>query len=125
MKSTCDDLRAEYRELADFCESLTPEQWRLRTDFYGWTPFDEIAHLCFFDETALKSATDPKAFEEDTAALSRRLDAGEEISAVARSVYGHLMEPSFFSTGGDGTTPWSMRWSSLIPRTGWPGTARP
>src|SRR5690606_24546034 len=57
---------------------------------YDWTPFDEIAHLCFFDEAALKSATDAQAFAADTAALNQRLAAGEEISAIARSVYGHL-----------------------------------
>jgi uncharacterized protein (TIGR03084 family) len=107
MKSTCDDLRAEYRELADFCERLTPEQWRLRTDFYDWTPFDEIAHLCFFDETALKSATNPAAFEQDTAALNRRLGSGEEISAIARSVYGHL-------DGADLVRHWRSRHDALV-----------
>lgn len=90
MQATCSDLLAEYRELADLCETLTPEQWQLSSDFYGWTPFDEVSHLCYFDETALKSATDPQAFVRDTAALEKRLAGGEEISAVARSVYGHL-----------------------------------
>jgi len=107
MKPTCDDLRAEYHELADFCDRLTPEQWRLRTDFYDWTPFDEVAHLCFFDETALKSATDPAAFEQDTATLNRRLGAGEEISAIARSVYGHL-------EGAELVRHWRSRHDTLV-----------
>ena len=67
MKQTSDDLRNEYRDLADLVRTLTPAQWRLRSDFYGWTPWDEIAHLCFFDETGLLSATDPDAFATDTA----------------------------------------------------------
>nr|MBF0684502.1 TIGR03084 family protein [Pseudomonas sp.] len=107
MKSTCDDLRAEYRELADMCEDLTPDQWQLRTAFYDWTPFDEISHLCFFDETALQSATDPQAFERDTAALSARLATGEEISAIARSVYGHL-------SGAELVQHWRTRHNALV-----------
>ena len=47
MKDTADDLRAEYRELAGLCRSLTPAQWRLKSDFYGWTPWDEVARLCY------------------------------------------------------------------------------
>jgi len=90
MKDTANDLRAEYRELADFCRTLAPAQWRLRSDFYGWTPWDEIAHLCYFDETATLSATDADAFARDTAALTAVLATGREISAIAREKYGHL-----------------------------------
>lgn len=90
MKDAADDLRAEYRELAELCRTLTPAQWRLKSDFHGWTPWDEIAHLCFFDETATLSATDVEAFARDTAALTAVLAAGREISAIAREKYGHL-----------------------------------
>ncbi|SCK25889.1 TIGR03084 family protein [Variovorax sp. HW608] len=90
MKDTATDLRAEYRELADLCRTLTPAQWRLQSAFYGWTPWDEVAHLCFFDETALLAATDAKAFARDTVALNAMLDTGKEISAIAREKYGHL-----------------------------------
>ncbi|MEJ8822584.1 maleylpyruvate isomerase N-terminal domain-containing protein [Variovorax humicola] len=51
MNDTIADLRAEYAGLADLARTLTPDQWRLPSKFYGWTPWDEIAHLCFFDET--------------------------------------------------------------------------
>jgi uncharacterized protein (TIGR03084 family) len=90
MKQTSDDLRNEYRDLADLVRTLTPAQWRLRSDFYGWTPWDEIAHLCFFDETGLLSATDSDAFAADTATLNATLATGKEISAIAREKYGHL-----------------------------------
>jgi uncharacterized protein (TIGR03084 family) len=90
MKDTAADLRAEYRELAGLCRSLTPAQWRLTSDFYGWTPWDEVAHLCYFDETATLSATDAEAFARDTAALTAVLATGREISAIAREKYGHL-----------------------------------
>ncbi|SEB08605.1 hypothetical protein [Variovorax sp. YR216] len=61
----------------------------LRSEFYGWTPWDEIAHLCIFDETALLAATDAEAFARDTAALNAVLETGKEISAIAREKYGH------------------------------------
>lgn len=90
MNDTSNDLRAEYRQLADLCRALTPEQWRLKSLFYGWTPWDEIAHLCFFDATGLLAATDADAFAQDTAALNAVLQTGKEISAIAREKYGHL-----------------------------------
>ncbi|HSV79843.1 MAG TPA: TIGR03084 family metal-binding protein [Ramlibacter sp.] len=90
MKEITADLLSEYRALADLCENLTPDQWGQRTDFHGWTPWDEIAHLLFFDETALQSATDPQRFERDREALTRELATGEEMSSIARRRFGHL-----------------------------------
>lgn len=90
MKALCDELRAEYAELADLVEPLSAEQWALRSKFYGWTPFDEIAHLLFFDERGLLAATDPDAFAADAAAIGRQISEGREISTIARECYGHL-----------------------------------
>jgi len=89
MKEIGADLLAEYRALADLCETLACGQWSGRTDFYGWTPWDEIAHLLFFDETALQALTDPARFEAGKAALNREL-AGEEMSAITRRRYARL-----------------------------------
>lgn len=97
MKTTIDDLRAEYAELADLARQLTPAQWAKRSAFYGWTPWDEIAHLCFFDETALLAATDADAFAQDTRALMTQLGSGREISAIAREKYGHLDGPQLLA----------------------------
>ena len=90
---TADDLQAEYNDLAGLAASLTPAQWRMPTSFYEWTPWDEVAHLCYFDETGLLAATDAEAFARNTAALEVRLAAGEEISAIARERFGHLDGP--------------------------------
>lgn len=90
MQATCRDLLDEYQALANLCETLTPAQWKLRSTFFGWTPWDEIAHLCYFDETALLSATDPAAFSRGMVELGARLASGEQISAVARATYGQL-----------------------------------
>ena len=88
MQETCRDLLAEYQTLADFCETLTPAQWQTRSRFFGWTPWDEIAHLCYFDETALQSATEPEVFIKGMKELGPKMAAGEPISAIARIQYG-------------------------------------
>jgi uncharacterized protein (TIGR03084 family) len=90
MQDTCNDLLAEYFELAELCATLTPSQWRFRSEFYDWTPWDEIAHLCYFDEAALQSVRDPERFAEDAALLNERVARGEKISALARETYGGL-----------------------------------
>ncbi len=90
MQQTTDDLHAEYAQLAELARTLTPAQWAERSAFYGWTPWDEIAHLCFFDETALLSATDAAAFAGNTAKLLAELATGREISAIAREKYARL-----------------------------------
>ena len=88
MQDTCHDLLEEYQALADFCDTLTPAQWQTRSTFFGWTPWDEIAHLCYFDETALQSATEPETFIKGMLQLNPKMAAGEPISVIARTQYG-------------------------------------
>ena len=90
MKDVCADLLAEYTELADLAETLTPQQWATKSVFYGWTPWDEIAHLCYFDETGLLAATDADPFARDAATMGKELAGGREISQLAREKYAHL-----------------------------------
>ncbi len=97
MNQTSQDLRDEYKQLADLCRTLTPEQWQLKSEFYNWTPWDEIAHLCFFDATGLLAVTDAEAFAQDTAALNTQLRKGREISAIARQKYNHLDGPALLA----------------------------
>jgi uncharacterized protein (TIGR03084 family) len=97
MKELCADLLAEYQQLADLCATLAPGQWHQPTGFYGWTPWDEVAHLLFFDETALQAASDAALFEADKASLARDFAAGEEISAMARRRFGHLEGPALLA----------------------------
>lgn len=90
MIKLCADLRAEYAALAALSASLSAAQWRLPTAFHGWTPWDEIAHICLLDEVGVLAATDASAFAMRAAELRARRAAGEEISAIARASYGHL-----------------------------------
>lgn len=94
MKTNCDDLLGEYRALADLCDTLTHAQWQTPTDFYGWTPWDEIAHLAYFDETALQAATDVAVFAAGKQALSQQLARGDEMSTVARQHFSGVDGPT-------------------------------
>ena len=100
------DMRDEYQALDALCKTLTPEQWRSRSAFYDWTPWDEVAHLCYFDETALQSVRDPEQFAIAARRLSERSARGEEISAIARDAYGHLDGPALLAH-------WRSRYESL------------
>ncbi|NEX63702.1 TIGR03084 family metal-binding protein [Noviherbaspirillum galbum] len=107
MKDLCADLLAEYDALAGLCATLTPEQWRRKTQFFGWTPWDEIAHLCYFDETGLLAATDGEAFAEDTRKLMAEQEGGKEISQIARERFGHLDGEQLLAR-------WSERYHDLV-----------
>src|SRR5512140_1722401 len=104
---TAADLLAEYRDLDSLCATLTPQQWQLRSEFYGWTPWDEIAHLCYFDETSLQSVGEPERFAREAALLGERTARGEEISAIARSSFGHLDGPALLAL-------WRSRYQALV-----------
>jgi uncharacterized protein (TIGR03084 family) len=93
----CADLLAEYDALASLLEGITPAQWRQPTAFFGWTPWDEVAHLCLLDGVALAAATDAAQFEQQAAALRARRAQGLEISAIARADLGHLDGPALLA----------------------------
>jgi len=107
MQEITADLRAEYRALADLCATLTPAQWALRTDFHGWTPWDEIAHLLYFDETALQACTAPAAFEAGKQVLWAEQGGGFEISAVQRRAFAGLDGPALLAR-------WRTRFEALV-----------
>lgn len=64
MDKICRDLDAEYRELDDVVSKLDRTAWFRKTPFYGWTIFDEVAHIAFFDREALLSVNEPDRFRE-------------------------------------------------------------
>jgi uncharacterized protein (TIGR03084 family) len=97
MQNICQDLLDEYQALAALCDTLTSNEWLQPTAFYGWSAWDEIAHLCYFDETGLQSATDAEGFNQAALPLAKRLYAGEPISAIARERYAHLDGPALLA----------------------------
>lgn len=106
MRAFCDDLEDEHAELAALCATLRAAQWRVKTGFYGWTPWDEIAHLLYFDEAALRSVTEPQRFAVEAVTLRAEMDAGRPVSAIARERYGHLEGPGLLAA-------WRERFGAL------------
>jgi uncharacterized protein (TIGR03084 family) len=66
---------------------LSPSGWQVRTDFHGWTAYDEIAHLYLFDELAVRAASDAAAFRARQGEIDARLAQGQQISGIARERY--------------------------------------
>jgi uncharacterized protein (TIGR03084 family) len=64
MKQICLDLDAQYRELDDLVTGLDENQWHCKTPYFNWSIFDQIAHITFFDHTALLAIEDLDRFRE-------------------------------------------------------------
>lgn len=56
------DLRAEHEALDEVVSHLTSEQWNLATPSPRWTVAHQIAHLTYFDRSAVVAITDPPRF---------------------------------------------------------------
>lgn len=64
MEKICTDLKAQYQELDNVVSGLNGKRWHLQTPFYGWTIFDQVAHIAFFDHEALLSIENPGRFKD-------------------------------------------------------------
>ena len=64
MKKICSDLKAQYQELDDLVTELDEKQWHLKTPFFNWTIFDEVAHIAFFDHESLLAIEKPVQFKK-------------------------------------------------------------
>ena len=56
------DLLDEAAELEAFLQTLGDADWERATGFMGWTPWDVMAHLLFFDEVSLLALEGEDAF---------------------------------------------------------------
>jgi uncharacterized protein (TIGR03084 family) len=65
MRSICEDLTAEHRDLDDLVSGLDDVQWLLETPSPEWVIRDQISHLWFFDQRAVMALTEPDAFALD------------------------------------------------------------
>jgi len=81
MAALCDDLAAESAELRVVLAGLSEDQWRQDTPAVGWTIADQVSHLAYFDDVALRSATDPEAFAAEKAQMDS--DGGVDPDTIA------------------------------------------
>lgn len=91
-------------ETDDLERLLGPEAWDLPTPSEGWTVRDQITHLAWFDDAAVRAATAPDEFRAEVRALvaegfdtdrivqERRSMPGEAVLRWFRSARGRMSE---------------------------------
>jgi uncharacterized protein (TIGR03084 family) len=75
-------------ETADLERLLAPEVWDLHTPADGWTIRDQVTHLAWFDEAAVRAVTDPDAFRAEVRTLVAEGFDTDRIVAERRSMPG-------------------------------------
>ncbi len=101
MDELISDLRAE---TADLERLLVPGVWDVETPAENWTVQDQIVHLAWFDDAAVRAASTPDAFraelaellavgfDTDTLVEERRSMPGEEVGAWFAAARGRMTE---------------------------------
>lgn len=84
------DLLAEVEELAGFLDTLAPADWEKPTGFKGWTPWDVVAHLHYFDLVSLVALEGEPAFAPEREALVKAIGQGRTNQQLARERFGDL-----------------------------------
>ena len=84
------DLRAEADELYEFLVTLREEDWGRPTGFLGWTPWDVVAHLHFFDRFSLVALEGADAFVAKRKQFIEAVGSGLSGSEIARRELGEL-----------------------------------
>ncbi len=95
MTALADDLAAESAELRGLVVGLGEVGWGLGTPAEGWSIADQVSHLAYFDDVAVRSAVEPDAFlaehrggvvdPDAIAARYRTLDGPELLAWFDRS----------------------------------------
>lgn len=90
MQGICTDLRVEYDTLDQLVAPLTAEQWNQLTPFYKWTIYDEIAHLYYFDSTALLATTSREDFAAHAPGMNKELIGNDSFADIINRRIGVL-----------------------------------
>jgi len=88
------DLRAEIDELHAFLGTLTAADWPEQTAFKGWTPWDVVAHLHFYDTVSMLSLDGEEAFVPKRNDLVAKMTARVSNAEIAREAFGALDAPA-------------------------------
>lgn len=84
------DLIAEADALYGFLQTLEPEDWETPTAFMGWTPWDVVAHLHYYDLVSLTALEGREAFAVERDALLKAIGEGRTNQQIARERFGDL-----------------------------------
>lgn len=61
----CSDLAAEQADLDRVLSQASTQDWATPTPAAGWDVGDSLSHLCFFEEAAVTSLSNPQLFESE------------------------------------------------------------
>jgi uncharacterized protein (TIGR03084 family) len=111
MAALCADLTAECEALHALTTPLDADGWRTQTRFFNWSIYDEVAHLCYFDEVAVLAARNREAFRAEQSTLDATRATGIEISEFTRRRYVRLDGPALAAF-------WRQRYTSLAELLG-------
>lgn len=78
------DLLAEVDDLHAFLQTLGAEDWGRPTEFMGWTPWDVVAHLHYFDRFSLRALEGEDAFAAKREEFIKAVTQGRTSAEVAR-----------------------------------------
>jgi uncharacterized protein (TIGR03084 family) len=78
LKEICTDLAIEYEQLDAVVAALDESGWNVMTPAEGWTVKDQIRHLAYYDERAKLAVTEPEAFGQHLADISRDAEGHRE-----------------------------------------------
>ena len=81
MAALADDLAAESSDLRGLIADLDPLGWQRETPAEGWSIADQVSHLAYFDDVAVRSAVEPRAFRAELQRVQAR--GGVNPDAVA------------------------------------------
>lgn len=97
MLPVCIDFRDEVDELHAFLGTLAPADWERETRFMGWTPWDVVAHLHYFDLVSRTALGGEAAFAPEREALVKAIVAGRTNQALARERFADLDAPALLA----------------------------
>ncbi len=90
MLEQASDLRAECDALYGFVSGLDAGTWQRATPFKGWTVWDVVAHLYYFNHAAVLSATSEEGFTASVLELVKGFEDGLDLAAFTRRHLGPL-----------------------------------
>ena len=91
MHQVLDDFRTERAELIGILETAGLGVLDLPTPAEPWTVRDQLSHLAFFDDEAIKAATDTDAF---FAGVARMAEVGADVYMDQHIEQGREMQPA-------------------------------
>ena len=93
MQAICADLRVGYDALDRLVAPLKNEQWNQLTPFYKWTIYDEIAHIYYFDSTALLATSSRDEFAAHAPGMNKELVENDSFTDIVNGRIG-VLEPA-------------------------------